>query len=246
MLSDNQMPSSELSKITAVILAGGLGTRLKSVVADKPKVLAEVCGRPFLTYLFDQLINARINRAVLCTGYLGDRIKETIGSAYKSLTIGYSEEFSPLGTAGALRNASSEIAGDQFLVLNGDSYYETDITAFWNRHQAKGASGSLLLTTVADARRFGKVETDDQGNIIQFNEKGANSGPGLINAGIYIISKQFIFSIPSGKRVSLEQEMFPQWIGRKFYGCTSKGRFIDIGTPEDYARAASFFKGKQI
>jgi NDP-sugar pyrophosphorylase family protein len=239
------MPSSELSNITAVILAGGLGTRLRSVVADRQKVSVEICGRPFLTYIFDQLLGIRVNRAVLCTGYQGDRIKEAIGNAYKSLTIGYSQEYSPLGTAGALRNAFSNINGDQILVLNGDSYFETDITAFWTWHQSKGAAGSLLLTTVADTRRYGKVETDVQGNIVRFNEKGVNSGPGLINAGIYILSKQFLFSIPSGKRVSLEQEMFPLWIGQKFYGYSSKGRFIDIGTPEDYARAASFFKGKQ-
>jgi len=239
------MPSSELSNITAVILAGGLGTRLRSVVADRQKVSVEISGRPFVTYLFDQLLFSRINRAVLCTGYLGDRIKETIGNAYKSLTIGYSQEPAPLGTAGALRNAVSTINGDQVLVLNGDSYYETDITAFWRWHQSKGAAGSLLLTTVPDTRRYGKVETDVQGKILRFNEKGANAGPGLINAGIYIISKQLIFSIPSGKKISLEQEMFPLWVNQELYGCSGKGRFIDIGTPEDYARAAFFFKGKQ-
>jgi NDP-sugar pyrophosphorylase family protein len=239
------MSSSALSNITAVILAGGLGTRLQSVVADKPKVLAEVCGRPFLTYLFDQLINARINRVVLCTGYLGDRIKEAIGNLYQSLTIEYSQEPAPLGTAGALRNAMATINGDQVLVLNGDSYYETAIPAFWNWHQSKGAAGSLLLTTVQDTRRYGQVETDDQSKILRFNEKGATAGPGLINAGIYIMSKQLIFSILSGRKISLEQEMFPQWVGQELYGCSSKGRFIDIGTPEDYARAATFFKGKQ-
>ena len=239
------MHQQELSDTTAVILAGGLGTRLRSVVADRPKVLAEICGRPFLTYIFDQLLGARINRAVLCTGYRGDQIQETVGNAYKSLTVGYSRELSPLGTAGALRNALLEIHGDQVLVVNGDSYYETDITVFWNWHQSKGARGSVLLTTVPDTRRYGKVETDRQGKILRFNEKGTNAGPGLINAGIYIVNKQLIFSIPSGRKVSLEQEMFPQWVGQELYGCSSEGRFIDIGTPEDYARAAFFFKGKQ-
>jgi NDP-sugar pyrophosphorylase family protein len=239
------MSSSDLSNITAVILAGGFGTRLQSVVSDRSKVIAEICGRPFITYLFDQLLSCRINHVVLCTGYRGDQIKKTCGNAYKSLTIGYSDEPIPLGTAGALRNALSHFNSDQILALNGDSYCAADITAFWDWHKAKCAWGTLLLTKVGDARRYGSVETDSQGIILRFNEKGANSGPGLINAGIYILSKQLVFSISSGKRVSLEQEMFPQWIGRKFYGCSSKGRFIDIGTPEDYARAASFFKGKQ-
>jgi NDP-sugar pyrophosphorylase family protein len=237
------MHHKELSGRAAVVLAGGLGTRLRSVVADRPKVLAEICGRPFLFYLFDQLLDAHISHAVLCTGYLGDRIQETVGNAYKSLTVGYSPESSPLGTAGALRNALPEIDGDQVLVLNGDSYYETAIAAFWEWHLSKGAQGSLLLTTVPDTRRYGKVETDRQGKILRFSEKGTDAGPGLVNTGIYIISKQLIFSIPCGRSVSLEQEMFPQWIGRELYGCSSKGRFIDIGTPEDYARAASFFKG---
>jgi NDP-sugar pyrophosphorylase family protein len=235
------MPSSELSTITAAILAGGFGTRLRSVVSDRPKVIAEICGRPFLTYLFDQLLSFHISHVVLCTGYMGDRIRETVGNAYGPLMIEYSQEPLPLGTAGALKNAFTRFTSDQILILNGDSFYETNIATFWNWHISKNASASLLLTKITDTRRYGRIETDSQGIILHCNEKEGNSGPGLINTGIYIINKQLIFSIPPGKNVSLEREMFPLWIGRKLYGYSSEGRFIDIGTPEDFAIAGSFF-----
>jgi NDP-sugar pyrophosphorylase family protein len=232
-----------VSDITAVVLAGGLGTRLRPVVADRPKVLAEVRGRPFLFYLFDQLLDARVNRAVLCTGHLGDRIEEAVGNAYRSLAVGYSRESSPLGTAGAVRNALPHLEGERVLVLNGDSYCDTSVAAFWEWHLSKGAQGTLLLAAVPDTRRYGKVETDAEGRILRFCEKGTDAGAGLVNAGIYAVSKQLIFSIPCGRRASLEQEMFPQWIGKGLYGCSSGGRFIDIGTPGDFERAASFFEG---
>lgn len=237
------MHQQKLSSLTAVVLAGGLGTRLRSVVADRPKVLAEICGRPFITYLFDQLLDARIKRAVLCTGYLGDRIQETVGNVYKSLTVGYSRELSPLGTAGALRNALPEIDDDQVLVMNGDSYCDADLSAFWKWHESIKPEGSLLLTKVKDTSRYGIVKTGPDGKVARFSEKGSNRGPGFINAGIYLLRKQVIFSIPSGKSVSLEHEMFPQWIARGLYGYPGEARFIDIGTPEDYVKAESFFKG---
>jgi NDP-sugar pyrophosphorylase family protein len=234
------MLSEEVSDITAVIIAGGRGTRLQSVVADTPKALAEVCGRPFMTYLFDQLIRFRIKRAVLCTGFLGEKIQERFGNAYQSLALDYSREPHPLGTGGALKNAFSHFTSDPVLVCNGDSFCDADIAAFWNWHAAKKASASLLLTKVEDAGRYGKAETDADGAIVRFSEKG-NRGPGFINAGVYIVNKESIFSVPSGKPVSLENEVFPQWIGRGLYGYRSEGRFIDIGTPEDYARASRFF-----
>jgi NDP-sugar pyrophosphorylase family protein len=239
------MNQQALSDITAVVLAGGQGTRLQSVVADKPKALAEIYGRPFLTYMFDQLQGFRINHVVLCTGYLGNRIKERFGSSYKLLSIDYSHESQPLGTAGALKNAISYLSDEQILVLNGDSFCGADIAAFWGWHLSKKASASLLLTTLDDTGRYGRVDTDSDGKIIRFSEKGSNPGPGLINAGIYILCKQFIFSIPSGKSVSLEREMFPQWIGKGLYGYGSEGRFIDIGTPEDYSKAGRFFMKEQ-
>jgi len=237
------MSSSELSKITAVILAGGFGTRLRSVIADRPKVLAEIFGRPFIAYLFDQLLSFHISRVVLCTGYMGDRIKKTFGDAYKALKIEYSQEPIPLGTAGALRNALSHFISDQILVLNGDSFYSADIASFWNWHTSNDALCSLLLTKVADTSRYGRVEIDSQGIILKFDEKGGCSEPGLINAGIYFMNKQLILSIPTQRCVSLERDVFPLWIGRKLYGCGTEGTFIDIGTPEDYAKATTFLKG---
>src|SRR3989338_6029269 len=114
--------TKRLSGVTVAILAGGLGTRLRSVIADRPKVLAEVRGRPFLTYIFDQLIAASIKYAVLCTGYLGEKVCDRFGDSYGSLRLAYSQEPSPRGTAGALRLALPLFKSDSVLVMNGDSY----------------------------------------------------------------------------------------------------------------------------
>ena len=120
----------ECCKVTAVILAGGVGSRLRSAVSDRPKVLAEVNGRPYLEHLFDQLIDADIENAVLCTGHLADMVKKACGSTYGSMKLSYSQEFTPMGTGGALRLATPHIRSDSVLVMNGDSYCTANINDF--------------------------------------------------------------------------------------------------------------------
>ncbi len=237
---------SDLKSCTAVILAGGLGMRLKSVVADRPKVLAEVNGRPFLTYLFDQLIRVGISRVVLCTGYLGEMIQEQFGECYQSLNIIYSRESVKLGTGGSVRLAYPHLASDPVLVMNGDSYCRVDLEAAYNWHQTHRDKATMVLTQVEDVQRFGQVRFDQNGLVMRFDEKGANSGPGWINAGIYLLSPALIQSIPPDQKVSLERDVFPTWVGKVLLGYQSQGEFLDIGTPDSYVKAAVFFAGQMI
>jgi histidinol-phosphate phosphatase family protein len=228
--------------LTAAILAGGLGTRLRDVVSDRPKVLAEVAGRPFLAALLDQLVRAGVGRAVLCTGYRGEQVEATFGDRYGTLTLDYSHEAQPLGTAGALRNALAQLQSDPVLVLNGDSYCDFEPRLLLASHKGHHAEGTLWLTEVHDTARYGRVAVGHDGAVQRFVEKGAiEGGPGWINAGIYLLSQRLLHEIPAGGPCSLERQVFPRWIGRGLHGYRGAGRFIDIGTPESYAEAASFF-----
>jgi D-glycero-alpha-D-manno-heptose 1-phosphate guanylyltransferase len=230
-----------LADVTAVVLAGGLGTRLRSVVGDRPKVLAEVAGRPFLAYLLDHLAGAGIRRAVLCTGYRAELVRAAFGERYAELGLRYSVESAPLGTGGALRAALPLLESPTVLVMNGDSYCEAELAAFFEQHRQAAAVGSLLLTRVANASRYGRVETDDSGRITQFAEKSRQQSPGWINAGIYLLQQELLDVMPSNETISLERQIFPAWIGSGLYGFKSGGRFIDIGVPEAFAKAADFF-----
>lgn len=232
---------SRLSSVTGIILAGGLGTRLRPVLADRPKVLAEVRGRPFLQLLLNQLAGAGIERVVLCTGYLGDHISALFGNSYANLDLAYSQESSPLGTAGALRLALPFLESEHALVMNGDSYCDVDLNDFWVSHIEYNADATLLLVKVPDTRRYGRVRVGDEGQIIHFEEKNQEGGPGWINAGMYLVRKDLFHSIPSGGPVSIEHDVFPAWTGRGLHAYQSRGRFLDIGTPRAYAEAEQFF-----
>jgi D-glycero-alpha-D-manno-heptose 1-phosphate guanylyltransferase len=234
----------ELANLDAVVLAGGLGTRLRAVVADRQKTLAEVAGRPFLAHLLDRLAHAGIKRVVLCTGYLGKQVHEFFGDTYAGLRLIYSREQRPLGTAGALRLAVPLLESDPVLVLNGDSFCHADFEDLRNRHCVHDRAVTVVVVQVSDTARFGRITLDEKGLITGFEEKGMTSGKGWINAGIYLISRPFLLTIPQGRAVSLEREMFPVWINHGFYGYRCDGPFLDIGTPESYASAEAFFAGK--
>ena len=232
-----------MKELTAVILAGGLGTRLKSVVADRPKVLATVGGRPFLAYLFDHLCSFNISHVVLCTGYLGEQVEATFGQRYKTLELTYSQEPEPLGTGGALRYALPHCRSNPVLVLNGDSFCRADLSLYYAWYQKQSIStGALLLTNVADVQRYGQVQLRPDGQISSFVEKGVNKGAGWINAGIYLLDQALITTIPEHRAVSIEKEIFPAWLSQGLYGFQSYGDFIDIGLPETYSLAVSFFE----
>ncbi len=230
-----------LNTIDAAVLAGGLGTRLHSVVRDRPKALAPIIGRPFITYLLDLLSEAGLEHVILCTGFLGDQIEETVGDRYGELWVEYSREHKPLGTGGALEYALPFIETDDVLVVNGDSYCGADLRALAEFHRARGARATVLLTEVEDTSRYGRVRVEEDGRVVGFDEKDGLSGAGWINAGVYLIERELLKAIPSGRQVSLEREIFPQWIGRGFYGWKGAGRFLDIGTKESFAEAQQFF-----
>jgi len=227
--------------ITGVILAGGFGTRLQSVVSDKPKVLAKVKGKPFMAYLLEQLSSAGIHKAVICTGYMSDKIQECFGDAYDSLEIIYSREDEPLGTGGALRLALPYLSSEIILVMNGDSYIDTDLSIYVDWFSEGEREAAVLLTCVDDTSRYGNVKINKNKIIASFEEKCDNPGPGWINAGIYLLRKSLIASMPAGKFYSLERDFFPKLTGKGLYGFCTEGRFIDIGTPEAYAAAEEFF-----
>jgi NDP-sugar pyrophosphorylase family protein len=228
--------------VTAVVLAGGMGTRLQSVVADRPKVLADVAGRPFLTYLLDQLDKAGIRRVVLSTGHLAEQFADAIGNAYRDISVVYAEEKSPLGTGGAIKFAGGFATTDHLLVMNGDSYFDVDLAAYLDWHQREGNDASLLLVRVPDASRYGVVRLDEEERVTAFLEKQPDLGAGLINAGIYALQRGMLGHIPDGK-CSVERDVFPRWIERfQIKGLATDGEFLDIGVPEDYRRSHEFIQ----
>ncbi|HET9418437.1 MAG TPA: nucleotidyltransferase family protein [Chthoniobacterales bacterium] len=232
---------SNASALDAIVLAGGMGTRLREVVADRPKVLADVAGRPFLTRLLDQLIGTQVASVVLSTGYMAEMIEATIGTQYRGLPVRYSRENEPLGTGGALRLALDKTQSDPLLALNGDSFCDANIGELCAFHRKKKARATLLLTRVEDASRFGSVESEANGAVTRFEEKGRARAPGWINAGIYCLAREVISGIPAGRAVSMEHEIFPRLIGAGLCGFRVRGAFIDIGTPHSYAEAERFF-----
>jgi NDP-sugar pyrophosphorylase family protein len=237
---------TELKKITAVILAGGFGSRLRSVVVnDRPKVLAEVAGRPFLGYLLDQLNTLGISHAVLCTGHLGAQIQSAFGACFRGLRLTYSQETVPLGTAGALRLALSLAEADPVLVLNGDSFFDGDLSSFWSWHEKKNAAASILLVKVSNSKDYGQVCLDDDDCIQSFQEKNQNQSSLWVNSGVYFINRRLLSEIIPHQKLSLEKEIFPSWVGKRFFGYRAKGRFFDIGTPESYQEACHTM-GKQL
>lgn len=225
-----------------VVLAGGLGTRLRAAVADRPKVLAPVGGRPFLDRLLDWLETQGARRVILALGHMADQVTAHLAAHPRAgMAVVPSVEPAPLGTGGALRHALPLLRGSPVAVVNGDSFVAADLATLRDLHGRRRARATLTLTRVADAGRYGSVETDADGAITAFREKVADAGPGVVNAGVYLIERDVIAEIPAGRPVSLEREVFAAMCGRGLYGSVQDAPFIDIGTPESWAAAADFF-----
>ena len=222
---------------TAVVLAGGRGSRLASVVPDRPKVLAQVGGQPFLGHVLARLLAAGVEEVVLCTGHLAPQIEAAFGTEFGGLRLVYSTETGPLGTAGALRLAAPLLAADPVLVLNGDSLCGVDLRAFWSWHHASGARVSLVTVQVADGRAGGRVEADGAGRVVRFVEKSPQRGPARVNAGIYAVPLELLHELPAGRPLSLERDLLPAWVGCGLHAYASNGTLLDIGTPASYAAA---------
>lgn len=239
------MSSPEISKLTAVVLAGGLGTRLKAVIDNKQKVIAEVSNKPFLEYILKQLVAYNIKDIVICTGYKADAVKEYFGEKYENANITYSKEKEPLGTGGAIKNAIPHIKSEIFIAMNGDSFCEANLSKFYEFYSKKNAKIGMLLTEVDDCKRYGSVTLDENHLIKNFREKDETSGSGWINAGIYILNKGMFSNLNSNKKISIEKEIFPEFVMKSFFGFKNpKGVFIDIGTPESYKLAEKIFSNR--
>ena len=232
-----------ISDLQAVLLVGGKGTRLRSVVGDRPKALAEVAGRPFIDWLLLGLHDRGVRRALLCTGYLGYQIEDHLRTlSLDGLQIAYSLETAPLGTGGALRQALPLFASDPVLVLNGDSWCDADFERFLEWHVSAASTASLLLVHVSDTSRHGFVDVGATGEIRCFKEKDPAGQPGWINAGIYLLARSTIAAIEPNKAVSLEHHVFPKLISQGLRGFCTSGAFIDIGTPGSYEQSQQFFQ----
>jgi len=217
--------------------------RLRSVVGDRPKVLAPVLDRPYLAYLLDRLAEASAGDVVLLTGHRADQVQQAFGESYRGMRLVHSVEAAPLGTAGALRRALPHLASGHVLVMNGDSWCDVSLADFCEFHCRKAARLSLVLSPSPDSARFGHVRVAADGRVTQFGEKSVTGG-GWINAGIYLLERGLIENIPASVPVSLERDLLPAWVsrGERVHGFFCTGRFIDIGTPESYAEAESFFR----
>lgn len=226
------MPSFPTPSLTPIILAGGLGTRLKSVTGETPKVLAEVRGRPFITYLLDWIRGAGFSRACISIGYGADVVMDVLGNSWRGLGIDYSREYERLGTGGGVKLALSRIESEAVLVMNGDSGVDVPLADFV-RFAEQGSGPALLAVKVPDTARYGSLDIED-GVVRHFLEKG-RSGEGWINAGVYYLPRQVIAMLPEGAS-SLETDLLQKAAG-SLRAMQCEAPFLDIGTPEDFARA---------
>ena len=222
----------------AFLLVGGLGTRLQSVLPSTPKPLARVGNMPFLELLVLQLRSQGIRRIVMCTGHLAGQIEEEFGDGRKwDVAIDYSREPQPLGTAGAVKLAEGYLKqASNFLVMNGDSFLELDLRQFIQFHREHGALASLGVRKVPDAARYGTVHIDANHRVVGFSEKTGAATAGVINGGVYVFNRAVLDQVPQGP-ASFEKDVFPRVLEQGVYALEQHGMFIDIGTPEDYARA---------
>jgi len=222
----------------ALILAGGLGTRLREIAKDIPKVMVDIKGKPFLEYLILQLKKYSLNDIILCTGYLKEKIENYFGNGnHLGVNIVYSEEPKPLGTGGAIKFVEDFILEDNFLVMNGDSFFDIDLDKLIYYHFNKRALVTMALAETKETKRFGSVRINKNGMIKYFVEKDQKANSNLINGGIYVLSREIFKYIPKDKSVSLEKEVFPKSINsNRFYGVSFKNYFIDVGIPKAYKK----------
>ncbi|MDO8607452.1 MAG: nucleotidyltransferase family protein [Phaeospirillum sp.] len=226
--------------IDVVVLAGGLGTRIRGVLGDTPKVLAPINGRPFLDHLLDHLARLGAGRAVLCLGVGADRVTTHLDRHPPPLPVASVLEPAPLGTAGALRHALPALTSDPVMVMNGDTWLETDFTAFLAEHYRAERPVSLLCVTVDDVSRYGQVELADDGSVTRFAEKApGRPRPGLINGGALLLSRRALDRLAAQSGPSLEQDFLGQLPSGWIHGWRADGAaFIDIGTPDSLAEAS--------
>lgn len=223
--------------IEAVILAGGRGTRLNSVVNDRPKPMALVNNKPFLEYLIHDLSEKKVSHVVLSVGYLAEQIKSHFGSRFKDVSISYAHEQQPLGTGGGIALAAQKISGDSFILLNGDTFVEFDLHQLVTTTE-NPCKNTILVKYLNQTHRYGTINFQDN-RLLSFNEKNKDQA-GYINTGVYHLKKSIFDNFKVNQAFSFEQDfMSDPEVRDEFRVVTTTGKFIDIGIPEDYQRAST-------
>ena len=221
----------------AVILCGGLGTRLRPVSGDLPKALVPFAGRPFIDILVESLLPFGFRRFVLCVGYHSEKIRKHFGR--RDYEVVFSEESEPLGTGGALKNARPHIISSPFLLLNGDSLCPTDLNSFRDFHEKKGGLLSIVLARPLSENDYGMIDLNGEGRILAFREKDGMQKEHFINAGLYLMDHRVFDLMPEALKFSLETDLIPSLLPQGCYGYITDGELIDIGSPERYHRATT-------
>lgn len=228
---------------TAVILAGGFGTRLQSVVKDRPKPMADINGKPFLQYLLDYLGRQGIVKCILSVGYKWETIQEYFGTSYEGIDLIYSIEDAPLGTGGAILKAVRSTSESSFFVFNGDTFFAIDLNQFFLAHSQQGSTLSIALKRMSDFDRYGVVVTNTAGIITSFEEK-RHYVAGNINGGVYLLESKLFEQLDLPEKFSFEKEILEKYCSTlAFRGVVFDDYFIDIGIPEDYERAKHELEG---
>jgi len=225
---------SKLRELDVVILCGGMGSRLRAAVSDRPKPMARIDQRPFLDILIKFFAGFGFRRFVLCAGYMSQVIRDYYASRTGPYKFIISDETAPLGTGGTIRNAEQFIQSDPFLVANGDSFCPVDLPEFYSFHEANQALMSMAVVKADETNDYGTVLLDDARRIVSFEEKKQSHRRCCINAGMYFFRKDVISLIPQKTRFSLEHELFPMLVEQDSYGFISPGPLVDIGTPGRY------------
>jgi D-glycero-alpha-D-manno-heptose 1-phosphate guanylyltransferase len=225
-----------------ILLAGGFGTRLQQVVADVPKPMADINGKPFLEHLLKYITTYPVHSIVLSVGYKAEVVQNYFGNQFSAHEIKYAIEKTPLGTGGAIALAMQQTNTDNVLVANADSFFKIDLAEMLRRHIAANADVSIALREVNDASRYGTVLFDSENRITSFKEKTGTTQTGFINGGVYIFNKNAFARTENQEAFSIEKDFFEkQCQALNFYAYISDGYFIDIGIPYDYQRAKDEF-----
>ncbi len=229
--------------ITAVVLCGGLGTRLRSVSAERPKPMVDVAGRPFLEYILDYLIDQGVTKAVLAVSFKKEVIINHFGTKYKSLDLSYSIESTPLGTGGAIKQSIHQLVGhcDQpVLVINGDTLVEYELEEMLSELNHSNAELVISLKAMEDTSRYGRVNVNHRG-VTHFEEKKGGV-PGLINAGVYLFNSGLQNEFPGQETFSFENDVLENIVHtHRVMASVTNGYFIDIGVPDDFRKAQTDF-----
>jgi D-glycero-alpha-D-manno-heptose 1-phosphate guanylyltransferase len=220
----------------AIVLCGGFGTRLGTITRNTPKPLLQVAGRPFLAHVLDKLCVPEVNGFILATGFKAEQVSAVIQSEWQGRPVKYSVEMHPLGTGGAIRLAMENFSLDQAVVVNGDTFFDCDLSSMIDRFEEGPWATRMALRAVDDCKRFGRVQISSNGRVVGFGEK-EYEGPGLINAGVYIQRRtplEQYGSRPFSFEADYLARLDPAW---PIQGFVKDGYFVDMGIPEDLERA---------